>query len=218
MKKSIAIAALIIVLFSGLAYTANSYREESVKLENQLQELKDTQSKLKENYNSLKNNYSETLEEFRTLEDNFETLQNQFSTYRESEKFTVRAHTLSEVKDFLEKDTTDENEYDEEDYNCYDFTNDMMNNAISENIAVGLVYITMDIHHPDKSDEEGAHSLVAFRTIDKGTVYVEPQDDAVIHNFEVGDDYLQKRAEARPGNVNFDTEWIVTKKGVIGYW
>jgi len=76
--------------------------------------------------------------------------------------------TYKEMENFIARDRTNENTYDINTYNCYDFTADVINNAEAENIRCAFVYILF----PD-----GAHALVAFNTIDRGLIYIEPQND-----------------------------------------
>ncbi len=84
------------------------------------------------------------------------------------------------IKDFLRKDKTNEEEYDEFHFNCVDYTQRLVNNLFSEGIYSCYTYIEF---------ENGGHAIVAINTTDKGVIYVEPQDDSIIYSMEVGDDY-----------------------------
>jgi len=83
--------------------------------------------------------------------------------------YSLRDPTYAEMKDFIARDKTNENTYDINTYNCYNFTADVINNAEAENIHCGFVYILFS--------ENKAHALVAFNTIDRGLIYIEPQHD-----------------------------------------
>ena len=82
--------------------------------------------------------------------------------------YSSRDPTYAEMKDFIDRDKTNENTYDINTYNCYNFTADVINNVEAENIHCGFVYILFP---------SNAHALVAFNTIDRGLIYIEPQSD-----------------------------------------
>ncbi len=192
-KKSLSIIILLIIVLGGSAYGISTYRREVASLESDLEALEEDYSSLKETYSTVEENYLDLQSEmekltsdYEDLSENYENLQQDYQTYVEAQQYTVREKTLTEVEDFLQRDTTSENEYVEEDmeYVCYHFTHDMMVNAIEEEIAVGFVYLYLDSDPDDPQSETEAHSLVAFKTIDEGVVYVEPQHDAVMKELE----------------------------------
>jgi len=82
--------------------------------------------------------------------------------------YTLRDPTYKEVVDFLKRDKTDRNEYDEDSYVCSHFARDVGNNAEAEGLRCALVELRYS---------GGGHSIIAFDTIDKGLVYFEPQFD-----------------------------------------
>ncbi len=55
--------------------------------------------------------------------------------------YTLRNPTYSEMRDFLEQDRTNENEYQEGVYTCVDFVGDPNNNAEDEGFRAAYVYI-----------------------------------------------------------------------------
>lgn len=87
--------------------------------------------------------------------------------------------TYAEMLDFIRRDKTNENEYAENVYTCWDFTADVCRNADTENIRIALVYLLF---------AEGAHTIVAFDTIDRGLVFIEPQSDERMYP-EIGESY-----------------------------
>jgi len=92
--------------------------------------------------------------------------------------YNIRDPTFSEVLQFLKDDQTDKNEYSEK-YTCWNFAADVKNNAFKAGYRCGLVYIKF---------EYNAHTIVCFNTIDKGLIFVEPQDDKIV-KVEIGMDY-----------------------------
>jgi hypothetical protein len=71
--------------------------------------------------------------------------------------------------DFLEEDTTDDNEYVEGEYTCVDFVADLNANAEEEGFRAAYVYM----QYPGGR----AHAVAAFETVNKGLIYIEPQYD-----------------------------------------
>ena len=83
-----------------------------------------------------------------------------------------RNPTYAELKQFIQNDQTDQNQYIEDVYDCHNFAADVNLNAE----ATGLRAAYVNIAFPDIG-----HAIVAFDTVDKGIVYIEPQhDDEVI--------------------------------------
>ena len=96
--------------------------------------------------------------------------------------FIANDVTYQEVLDFLAEDTTDSNTYDAINYNCFNFTADVISHALERNIWCGFVYILFE--GPDV-----AHAIVAFNTTDEGIIFIEPQSDRVV-KVEVGKHYF----------------------------
>ena len=82
--------------------------------------------------------------------------------------YTLKDPTYEEALDFLRLDKTNENEYIEGVYICIHFASDVSNNAEAAGFRSALV----DVLFPQMG-----HTLVAFRTIDEGLVYFDPQTD-----------------------------------------
>lgn len=76
-----------------------------------------------------------------------------------------------DIIDFFRIDKTDENKWDEHSYDCTAFSNDIVKNAIDNNMFMCTVEIQW---------ETGGHIIVAINTSDKGLIYIEPQTDRVI--------------------------------------
>ncbi len=82
----------------------------------------------------------------------------------------VKLHILDykELKAFLAEDRTDSNEYISGEYSCFDFAAALNNSAEAYGIRAAYVSIR---------SEKWAHALVAFDTVDRGVVFIEPQSD-----------------------------------------
>lgn len=87
----------------------------------------------------------------------------------------LRDSTYREMKDFLARNKTDSNDFKEGifgifgRYSCRNFSRDVKVNAIKEGIRCASVFVRFN-------DGEG-HGLVAFRTVDRGVIFIEPQND-----------------------------------------
>ena len=81
---------------------------------------------------------------------------------------------IREVLNFLENDTTNENEY-AKDYNCKHFSCDLIRNAMKEGFKCGYVSIRYDC--------PPGHGMVVFDT-NIGFLFVDPQADNVYVNLK----------------------------------
>ncbi len=93
--------------------------------------------------------------------------------------FDLHNPTYQEMKDFLKQDKTDSNQFIEDSYVCTDFSAAVNNNAEAQGIRCGIVYII----YP-----EAGHTIIAFDTVDRGLIYIEPQFDHEV-TIEVGKKY-----------------------------
>ncbi|GEM_PF-2240466 len=82
----------------------------------------------------------------------------------------VQTHnpTFSELTAFLAADKTDSSAYIDGQYVCFDYAADVNNNADAAGIQAAYVRL--------RSSDWG-HAVVAFDTVDRGLVYIEPQSD-----------------------------------------
>lgn len=83
--------------------------------------------------------------------------------------YNIRDPSYEEMAFFIGTDKTNENIYSEN-YTCLNFCNDVKQNAFDQGIKCGFVYIEFS---------DGAHSIVCFKTTDRGTIYIEPQSDQI---------------------------------------
>jgi hypothetical protein len=76
--------------------------------------------------------------------------------------------TYKEMREFLARDETDSNPFVIGEYVCSDFAAQLNNNAEADGIRVAYVRIR---------SKEWGHALVAFETVDRGLIFIEPQSD-----------------------------------------
>ena len=101
----------------------------------------------------------------------------------------LRNPTYKELLDFLRRDKTDLKPYIEFEYMCVDFSAEVNNNAELEGIRAALVII--DYPQPP------GHAIVAFETVDKGLIFIEPQTDEIAKPV-IGESYWQSVGRIRP--------------------
>lgn len=143
---------------SYLVEKSNEIRSLQSKCDNMTSEL----SKAKSSLNNLQTNYD-------GLQINYDRLlvgikdKNYYYTY------VYHDPSYTEMIAFLKADKTDNNPYSTASYNCFDYTRDVIDNAHKNSIRCGYVRIEFE--------DNTAHACVAFNTIDKGLVFIEPQSD-----------------------------------------
>ncbi len=76
--------------------------------------------------------------------------------------------THKEMREFLARDKTDSNPFISGEYVCSDFTAQVNSNAEAGGIRVAYVRIR---------SEKWGHAVVAFETVDRGLIFIEPQSD-----------------------------------------
>jgi len=79
--------------------------------------------------------------------------------------------TYKELQEFLTRDKTDSNPYIKDEYGCFEFAAELNNNAEANGIRAGYVSIR---------SKNWWHAAVAFETIDRGLIFIEPQSDMEI--------------------------------------
>jgi len=79
--------------------------------------------------------------------------------------------TYKEMKEFLAGDETDSNPYVVGEYVSFDFAVELNNNAEANGIRAAYVAIFA---------KEWGHGMVAFETIDRGLIFIEPQSDRMV--------------------------------------
>ena len=90
--------------------------------------------------------------------------------------------TFEELQAFIAKDSTNKNKWMTNAYECRHFASELCNNA--RDASLNCAFVLLCYNH-------GQHAVVAFDTVDKGLVYIEPQTDNIIYP-EIGGRYEGK--------------------------
>jgi len=80
----------------------------------------------------------------------------------------LRNPTYNELKEFLAQDNTESKSFIKGEYVCFDFAAELNNNAEASGIRAAYVRIHA---------EQWGHAVVAFETVDRGLIFIEPQSD-----------------------------------------
>jgi hypothetical protein len=141
------------------------------------------------NYYDYKNKYLKVSEEYELLKieyeqqiENYTQEKIQFQQKIESMSAIDYTPTLKEVKDIL-KNYEDNENYDEDYYNCVDYSQSLIKEFRENKIYACITNIYF---------EDGGHANVAVETSDRGIIYIEPQGEEVIYTLNEGDDYCDK--------------------------
>jgi len=95
--------------------------------------------------------------------------------------YSVRDPTYAEAMDFIEKDSTDSLSY-RDDFDCTRFAAAFKQNAFEE----GLRCYYVNVYFQGST----GHSIVAFDTVDRGMIFIEPQHDKEV-NLNKGSSYCK---------------------------
>jgi len=96
--------------------------------------------------------------------------------------FNIRDPTYAEAVNFMALDQTDQHEYDDETYTCWNYVADFKNNAFEVGYRCGDVGIEFPY---------SAHAIVCFNTTDHGLIFIEPQDDEIV-TLTIGQQYWDR--------------------------
>ena len=156
----VAVASLITMVWAlnELNSVRNSRLQADAELQAMQAELADVEIEL---------NASKELVE--SLEDTLSNLQVNYARLTTGYDYVLRDPSYQEMQDFLQQDETSEQEYLKNEYICVDFAANVKANAAEEGIRCAYVVI-------EYLGTTG-HAIVAFDTIDRGLVYIEPQFD-----------------------------------------
>ena len=160
--------------------TKTELESTSIKLGTTEVELESTKGEL----HSVETELASTLDSLSTIQtelgvtrDTLTDLEISYEGLMTGHGYTIKDPTYSEMMSFLRADDTDEAEYIEDEYECTEFTTDLCNGAEEEGIR--CAYVTL------KFPAGIGHTIVAFDTIDKGLIYIEPQYDDLVR-VEIG--------------------------------
>jgi len=114
-------------------------------------------------------------------------------------KYSLRDPTYSEVLNFIKWDETNLKKYVAEnfEYVCIDYSIDVCENAQARNLKCHVVELVF-------KNSTGAHVIVGFNTIDKGWIFIEPQDDREV-KVGIGIRYYKDNNYIPPEGVIDDT-------------
>lgn len=160
------IVFIFVIIFFGMNDKIQEKENEISGLNYEIDDLQSKNSELREYNEELQNDKKELKEEMKRKE---------MIDYNPP---------LKKVREIVEETDVDRNTYVEGEYNCAEFSYDLVNEFLERDVhscSVELIF-----------NDDSAHGLVALNTSDKGVIYVEPQDDKIIYNLEKGDDYCEK--------------------------
>jgi hypothetical protein len=180
-KKVILIGIILILCISSIGgyniYSASesisTLTQEKTSLQSELSKQQTNLDLLERQFQSLQNDKIQTST---NLNDTIDEL-----LIRESgAKYVLHDPLYWEARNFLSSDSTDKKLYDEVNFNCVNFAQEVNNNAVKKGIR--CAYVKLYLVGDD-------HALIAFNTTDRGLVFFEPQEDYEAKNLEVGKDY-----------------------------
>ena len=221
MKRWIAIGILL-VLCLGMLFSLRSTGDElnsaGARLNLMQAELASTQTVLTSTQTVLTSTQAElastqtiltsTQSEVENMKEALADLQVSYEGLIAGHGYTIKDPTYRQMMDFIEKDKTEREQYIVGEYVCEDFAMDVCNNAEEEGIR--CAYVT--IHYP----EESGHAIVAFNTIDKGLIYIEPQTDELVEP-RIGKRYY-KCVIAKPGSRYVRPDYDDTIEKILVIW
>ena len=202
MRGTTFVIIFLSVLLIEVSIMYYSLRGDYVQLAGNYSELYNAYLNLTDKYSALENDYGELTNEYQqyksecaknisALERGIDMLRADLLEYQKAELIRSSV-SFKEVLEFIHEDKTNLHAYDETNFNCVDYADMLIRNAMQEGIFMCSVYLLFN---------DGAHSIVAVNTTDKGIVYIEPQDDSVIFDLKVGDNYCKK--------VGWSCTWII---------
>ena len=102
--------------------------------------------------------------------------------------------THKEMREFLARDKIDSNPYVMGEYVCSDFAAELNNNAEADGIRVAYVRIR---------SKEWGHAVVAFETVDRGFIFIEPRSDREVE-LVIGEPYPWYLVGVTTGLTSYD--------------
>jgi hypothetical protein len=174
-RKIIILSFSFLLMSSILWYLPVSMNDELVTFKRQYVDAKADQNNLNVSSSeiSLKSNWPDI--NFTNQVTHDALLQNYSQNEESGHGFTIRDPTYQEMLSFIHTDSTDARSYSDT-YTCANFAKDVKKNAFLKGYRCGFVYVEF----PDSS-----HAVICFNTVDKGIIFIEPQDDSIV-NLKVG--------------------------------
>jgi hypothetical protein len=103
-------------------------------------------------------------------------------TTTDNQTITLRNPTFEEMRAFILKDPTNHHEFIPNKYECRHFATEVDNNAKAAGWRCGFALLCYT---------QGQHAVVAFNTIDRGLIFIEPQTDVAI-DVTIGGKYQEQ--------------------------
>ena len=196
-KINVIVLVLITISFLGIGYLDLHYKED---LQNEINTIQNDLKILDYNLNfiitfkeqeiyNINKELEITTKELKTIINENSNLKSElrdskiqyYNTYELNTK-----PTYEEVMKFIKNDETDKEKYIIHDFDCSHFSSIVVKNALSSNIFACVVDIDFDANSDGEIDS--GHMIVAFNTIDKGIIYIEPQNDKIV-DLHIGMNY-----------------------------
>ena len=123
---------------------------------------------------------SDIREEIVNISNSFNETVAEITEIKEENKTYIYDPTMEDAYDFILKDKTNENKFDDSSYNCAHYSRDVNNNA--ENYGLRCAYVKINLQYGLP------HAIIAFNTTDTGLLFFEPQTDEKVE-LVIGADY-----------------------------
>ncbi len=187
MKSLIVIILIILIIIGTIALLFYENIKEAFRrigddisaLYNLISSLQSKITQIEFNINSLNSMMENQKSEIDKIKEDISSLRNEIN------RRIILNPSYEELLNFIQEDDTDKLPYIEENYKfvCVDFADTFVKRFREK----GFYSCKTTLYF-----EKVAHSIVAVNTSDYGIVYVEPQEDKVIFDLKVGDNYCQK--------------------------
>jgi len=149
---------------SVLAVSQSSLASTQSELTSTQTELASTSKTLSLSQTTL----ASTQDDLASLNTEYVDLQTSYAGLMTGHGYTITDPTYRQMKNFLSSDRTDSRQYTKDEYECRHLAQDVCNNAEAEGIRCAYVSISFP---------SSGHAIIAFHTIDRGLIYIEPQTD-----------------------------------------
>jgi hypothetical protein len=116
-----------------------------------------------------------------TLQDSFDRIKVNLDRMTAGYGYVQQDPSFKEMMSFLQADRTDSKTYNRDNYNCVDFSAEVIANAARQKIRCGFINISF----PDSG-----HAIIVFNTTDRGVIYIEPQSDEEV-KLQMGKQFWQ---------------------------
>jgi len=188
MKRWIAIGilvALCLVLLFSLTSTSDELSSASAELylmQAELDSIKVELASTQAESASIQAKLASIQAEVETTKGELADLQISYEGLVTGHGYTIKDPTYKQMMSFIEKDKTDRKHYIEDEYICQNFAMDVCNHADEEGVRCAYV----SLWFPDGR----GHAIVAFNTIDRGLICIEPQSDGLVEP-QIGKHYYK---------------------------